>query len=301
MPKPLSLIENYAMIGINTIKKGKRIKNMVQSPISYMGNKRRLLQQILPLLPDSCDSFVDLFCGSCNVGINYPNAKKYLFNDNLNLLIDMYRKIQLIGLENTLKTIEKIIEENNLSKYGKEEFYAYRKKVNQYSTEPLDLFVLNCFSFNNQIRYNKSMKYNSPFGQREFNDHTRENLKNFCNFLKNHYCEFSCCDFYELLDIIVSLKNCLVYIDPPYLGSDTPYNNTWGLKEESKMYDFCIKLHESKVKFALSNNLQMNQYLKEHAFFKRFNVHYLNIDYKNCFYTRGKKEQHSQEILITNY
>ena len=37
-----------------------------ESPIFYMGNKHKLLKQIIPLFPDECDTFVDLFGGSFN-------------------------------------------------------------------------------------------------------------------------------------------------------------------------------------------------------------------------------------------
>ena len=43
---------------------------MIQSPLNYTGGKYRLLSQILPLFPDDIETFVDLFCGGCNVGIN---------------------------------------------------------------------------------------------------------------------------------------------------------------------------------------------------------------------------------------
>lgn len=41
-----------------------------ESPIFYMGNKHKLLKQIIPLFPDECDTFVDLFGGSGVVSMN---------------------------------------------------------------------------------------------------------------------------------------------------------------------------------------------------------------------------------------
>ena len=43
---------------------------MIQSPLNYTGGKFKLLPQILPLFPKNINTFVDLFCGGCNVGIN---------------------------------------------------------------------------------------------------------------------------------------------------------------------------------------------------------------------------------------
>ena len=35
----------------------------LRSPIFYMGNKLRLLDQLIPLFPHECTTFVDLFGG----------------------------------------------------------------------------------------------------------------------------------------------------------------------------------------------------------------------------------------------
>ena len=49
---------------------------MIKSPMNYVGGKYKLLPQILPLFPKNIETFVDLFCGGFNVGINVE-AKKY--------------------------------------------------------------------------------------------------------------------------------------------------------------------------------------------------------------------------------
>ena len=36
-------------------------RNLIKSPLNYTGGKYKLLPQILPLLPDNIDIFVDLF------------------------------------------------------------------------------------------------------------------------------------------------------------------------------------------------------------------------------------------------
>ena len=64
------------------------------SPMNYIGGKYKLLPQLLPLFPQNIETFVDLFCGGCNVGINVQ-AEKYIFNDNLSYLIDLYRSFYL--------------------------------------------------------------------------------------------------------------------------------------------------------------------------------------------------------------
>lgn len=41
------------------------MKKYLESPIFYMGNKYKLLKQLIPLFPDKCKTFLDLFGGSC--------------------------------------------------------------------------------------------------------------------------------------------------------------------------------------------------------------------------------------------
>ena len=42
----------------------------ISSPMNYIGGKYKLLPQIMPLFPEDIDTFVDIFCGGANVGIN---------------------------------------------------------------------------------------------------------------------------------------------------------------------------------------------------------------------------------------
>lgn len=48
---------------------------MKVSPIFYMGNKYKLLKQILPLFPETCRVFIDAFGGSGVVTMNYRGGE----------------------------------------------------------------------------------------------------------------------------------------------------------------------------------------------------------------------------------
>lgn len=41
------------------------------SPIFYMGNKYKLLKQLIPLFPTKCRKFIDAFGGSGVISMNY--------------------------------------------------------------------------------------------------------------------------------------------------------------------------------------------------------------------------------------
>ena len=53
---------------------------MIVNPISYPGNKNKLLSQIIPELPNNCSQIVEIFCGSGVVSIN-SNINSILLND----------------------------------------------------------------------------------------------------------------------------------------------------------------------------------------------------------------------------
>ena len=50
-------------------------EELIKSPLNYVGGKYKLLPQILPLFPDNINTFVDLFGGGFNVGINVKANK----------------------------------------------------------------------------------------------------------------------------------------------------------------------------------------------------------------------------------
>ena len=41
-------------------------EELVKSPLNYTGGKFKLLPQILPLISNKIDTFIDLFCGGGN-------------------------------------------------------------------------------------------------------------------------------------------------------------------------------------------------------------------------------------------
>ena len=65
--------------------------SLIASPLNYTGGKFKLLTQILPLLPNRINTFVDLFSGGCNVGLNV-RSKQVIYNDINDKLINLYKK-----------------------------------------------------------------------------------------------------------------------------------------------------------------------------------------------------------------
>lgn len=60
----------------------------IKSPLNYVGGKYKLLPQIIPLIPKDINTFVDLFGGGFNVGINIE-AKHLVYNDICKQVVDL--------------------------------------------------------------------------------------------------------------------------------------------------------------------------------------------------------------------
>ena len=284
---------------------------MIKSPMNYTGGKYRLLPQILPLFPRNIDTFVDVFCGGCNVGINV-SAQQWLFNDNLIYLIELYKYMKNNKLIDILSYIEQRIAQLTLSQTNENAYRQLRQEYNQYK-HPLDLFVLTAFSFNHQIRFNNSHQFNTPFGKdrSSFNERMKSNLIDFIYALQKENVQVSQKSF-ELLDYSYLKSNDLVYCDPPYLITIGTYNDGkrgfkgWGIDEEYKLLQLLDDLNKQGIRFALSNVLmhkgKENRILQDWLYQRNYTVHNLNMHYGNASYhTKNRDKSASREVLITNY
>ena len=194
----------------------------IKSPLNYTGGKYKLLNQIIPLFPTNINTFIDLFAGGFNVGINI-NANTIIYNDIDNHVVDLMKMFKETDVNILLNSIDNIIEQYNLSKQNKEGYLSLRNYYNNIDNNPIILYVIICYSFNNQIRFNKKGKYNMPSGNRYFNQSLRNKFIKFVNTLHNKNIVFANNDFCNF-DFSNMKDNDFIYIDPPYLNSVASYN-----------------------------------------------------------------------------
>lgn len=218
---------------------------MIQSPLNYTGGKFRLLPQIFPLFPHKINTFIDLFCGGCNVGINVE-AKRHIYNDVNLCLIRLLQTLKNSDKHTVFEMIYKVIEKYNLSlvsrhsyeyygcesnkglgAYNREKFLQLREDFNKLKADDdyyyIMLFVLIIYSFNNQIRFNNEGKFNLPVGKRDFNTKTSQKLSLFIDVIKAQNSKFICSDF-VIFDTASLSASDFVYIDPPYLITFATYS-----------------------------------------------------------------------------
>ena len=281
-------------------------RTLVKSPLNYSGNKYRILDQIKQYFPKDINVMVDLFCGGCDVTIN-TDAKIHYANDINYLVVDIFKEFQKYSIEDLLNYIDTTIAEWGLVAENIETYNRFRTHYNQ-SKQPLDLFILLCYSFNNQIRFNSAHEFNMPCGLHSFNTNVRLNLvKSFSRFSD---IQFSTLPFQDF-DFSVLSEGDFLYADPPYLISCATYNDGkrgftgWGEKEETDLYEILLELDHRGVNFALSNvsehKGQHNDILLNWVSDNNFYLHNIDFDYDNCNYHGKNTDKPTQEVLITNY
>lgn len=197
--------KQYTFFNKTTSKKSNKNESTnkhkyIKSPTNYIGGKYKLLSQLLPQFPKNINTFVDLFAGGCNVGINV-NADKVIFNDINSIIIDLFKLFQDTPIDELLAQIDSIINEYSLSKTNEKGYKKLREHYN-HTHKLIDLYTLSCYSFNYQFRFNNKHEYNNPFGKNrsQFSNNMRSNLIRFVEKLQNSNVEFTKYDF-ENFDI----------------------------------------------------------------------------------------------------
>ena len=280
----------------------------IKSPLNYVGGKYKLLDRLFEIFPEDINTFVDMFAGGANVCIN-SDAKHIICNDQLTYLIDLYEYWQTTDAEKMIEQIEQCIDEYNLSKVNSDGYCELRKEYNS-THNIIDFFVLICYSFNNQIRFNNKHEFNCSFGKNRssFNDSIRNNLILFMKAIHDKDIAFTNHDFLQL-DLSEISSDDFVYCDPPYLISTGSYNDgkrgfkDWGVEEERALLNLLDDLNARDIRFALSNVLyhkgQSNEALIEWS--GKYNINYIDSDYTNCSYHLKTNKAKTVEVVITNY
>ena len=285
----------------------------IKSPLNYIGGKYKILNQIIPKFPKKINTFVDLFGGGFNVGINV-DAETVIYNDVIEPLCELINYFSYNEADEVIKKLEDNIKNNSLDKENTDAFLRLRNKYNHniYENEDekiLDFYSLILYSFNYQIGFNQNMKYNTPFGKNRssYNQNIKKNLEKFIKKINKTNVKITKDKFVDF-DFSNLGEDDFVYCDPPYLITTGSYNDgnrgikDWTLDDEKKLLSILDDLNSRGVKFALSNvlvaNDKKNEILTEWS--KKYTVYIIENSFNNSNYRRKKKDD-TIEVLITNY
>jgi DNA adenine methylase Dam len=279
---------------------------LIKSPLNYTGGKFKLLPQLLPYIPDNINTFVDLFAGGCNVGVNIK-ANNIVCNDIEKVVIDLMNDWKQLDSGQALNILKETINTYQLSKTNEEGFKKIREDYNNGNKAWNMFYAMVTNAFNYQIRFSKVGNYNMPFGRdrSSFNPSLEKTFTKYINKINDISIQFINKDFKELkLDNLNSQD--LIYCDPPYLVTCASYNEQdgWNETHERELLELLDIANEKGIRFALSNVLdnkgKSNDILKEWC--QKYNTYHLNHTYANCnYHAKDKSTSSTDEVLITNY
>lgn len=275
-------------------------KNKLVAPVvKWVGGKRQLLNEIIPLLPKRINSYCEPFLGGGAVLFSVQPSKA-IVNDLNGDLIAVYEVIR----DDVDLLIESLKKHENTSEY----FYTIRdldrNRENYQAMSKVDrasrLLYLNKTCFNGLFRVNSAGEFNSPFGYYKNPNIVNEPVLRAVNkYFRASSITFYSEDFAETLSRVP--KGAFVYLDPPYdpisdTASFTGYNKGgFDRNEQIRLKQCCDALTRHGVKFMLSNSA--TEFIKE-----------LYVDYeitivkaKRAINADATKRGAIEEVLIRNY
>jgi DNA adenine methylase len=185
-----------------------------RSFLKWAGGKYKLLDNIASFIPANTTRTIEPFAGSAVFSLNLGRGKA-IVNDVNSDLIDLYMHASsnYALLLDELKAL--FVPPNNT----KEAYIALRKEFNETATgiRKAALFVyLNKHCFNGLVRYNKSDKFNTPFGSYKSVSLPEKELERFAARCKGF--TFLRLDFSNLFTWLSEGDFC--FADPPFAASD---------------------------------------------------------------------------------
>ncbi len=297
---------------------------IARSPLFYVGDKYKLVNEIKTHFPGSIKRFIEPFVGGGSVFMNVE-AEHFLLNDIDVNVISIHRMLcgyvgrkdsfykELFDLVNryglSLSFIENPVPpelkqaypKTYFAKYNKEAYNVLKRDYNDSDrSDALVLYALLVYGFNRMLRFNKRGDFNLPVGDVDFNKNTYDALEDYFNAVERKCIEWSCRDFRDFLGDMEYEEGDFVYLDPPYLITFSEYNKLWDEENEVHLLALLDDLNRKNVKFAISNVThykgKTNEVFLDWS--RKYNTHPIKSNYISFNDNSIKK---FNEVLITNY
>jgi len=271
--------------------------------IKWVGGKRGLLEQILPLLPKNFKDYHEPFLGGG--ALFFELYSKGLLKDKNIYLSDI--NAELINAYSVVKNspyelIDSLKEYK--AKHSKEFYYQIREldRLDNYNTlsnlEKATRFIyLNKTCFNGLYRVNKKGYFNTPIGSyKNPNIADEYTLLNASKALQNATINVQ--PFEDVLNY--AKKDDLVYFDPPYYplnetSNFTSYDSNCFLEDKQReLYQVFSKLSKDGVNVVLSNSDTV--FIKE--LYKNFDINIVNAN--RFINSKSSGRGKINEVLIKN-
>lgn len=280
-------------------------KNLVLSPVlKWVGGKRQLLHEIIPMIPKDITLYVEPFIGGGAVLFELQ-PKRAIINDYNSELINVYNTIK----SNPEKLLEKL--KIHKEKNSEEYFYLVREyDRNELFKQLTDveraarIIYLNKTCYNGLYRVNSSGQFNTPYGKYKNPNIVNEPvIKAMNKYFNEVNIKILNCDFKEVLEGLEQGEHekVFVYLDPPYMpisssSSFTGYTQV-GFDEETQkeLKNLCDLLDSKGIKFLQSNS--DCEFIRE--LYKGYTIK--TIKAKRSVNSKGNSRGEINEVLIYNY
>jgi DNA adenine methylase/adenine-specific DNA-methyltransferase len=285
-----------------------------------MGNKYKLLKQLIPLFPQNCEVFYDMFGGSGVVSMNYHGETGTIYNEfnhNIYMLAQLFKNTNPDELDvyfnNRISTYElercSIKAKDRVDRSGyerrRDRFNKFREDYNNsIERDYRDLFLLSCYSINHLIRFNQNSEFNASSGADSYNEKNYKKIWNMYETFKT--VTMSNENVFDLdFDKLVQPGD-FVYCDPPYTNTTAVYNEKrafggWTEESDKQLFSILERLHKRGIKWGLSNVMvnrgKENTHLMEWCAENNWYVYHLNRNYNP--FSRGNSDD--DEVYICNY
>lgn len=276
------------------------MNNLLLSPLlKWVGGKRQLLSDIIPMIDNKCSTYVEPFIGGGAVLFSMQ-PKKAIINDYNHELINVYKVVR-DNLDELLELLC-IHQANNSSEY----YYEVRAwdrgdHLNKMSNieKAARIIYLNKTCYNGLYRVNSAGQFNSPYGRYKNPNIVNEAvLKAVSNYFKNNDIDIRNGDY---RDTLINLdKRSFVYLDPPYMpisssSSFTGYTEGgFGYNRQVELKEECDKLTQQGIRFVQSNSDcdEIRELYKEYKI--------KTVKAKRSINSVAKKRGEINEVLIYN-
>lgn len=299
-------------------------KQILRSPLFYVGDKYKLMEEISTYFPNNIDKFIEPFVGGGSVFMN-TEAEQFYLNDIDSYIIGLHKYLCKAANKQTsfFARIEDIIKEYGLSysykednipaelkreykktyfaKYNKVAYEQMRIDFNESSKDDMAvLYLLLIYGFNRMLRFNKSGDFNLPVGNVDFNSNVASALEDYFQEVKNKKPKWYNLDYKVFLKKLQLSENDFIYLDPPYLITFSEYNKLWNEQDEIELLQLLDELNERNIRFAISNVThykdRQNDIFIEWA--QKYHIHSIKSNYIS-YHDNSIKQ--FNEVLITNY
>ena len=245
-----------------------------------LGNKKKIAKEIQKYFPEH-KIYIEPFFGAGGMFFNKPKAKYNIVND---LDSDVFNLFQVVM--NQKEELEKAFYmmpiHSDLLDYWKE----------NKETDPIKKAIR--FLFLSNLTFmgtGEAMRYTAT--KQEYPQNFKIHLENTHSFLFDvHFNNTDCNKFIKNISFQTDGRNdedkTLIYCDPPYLGTNDNYSNSFDEEQSESLFN---TLEETKCKFAMSEF--DHPFILDQAEKRGLNIIYIG--------ERQNLKNRRIEVLITNY